>query len=882
MSYSSFLHPRPEVLSEDLEGIIDLANLKDETKTRLEARPKDFLDLTYPTSDVAKVIEQINLRFSSSKQSSGLFLFEGLKGSGKSHLLLMIHHLLQSPEISQDWLFQNGFKIKLPKDLMVLINKFTDDPYDSLWDMIFQALGYQPPKRKTQPTLSEFQKALGDKKIVLIFDELEQGIKVISDTALQAQNIAFLQMLSELSNRSKQVTLFASIYSERDEPGSTFKRVNPRCTVQFDSTKDQGNIILHRLFSNFRQFDKSRISPIIESYFQLWQKEISLDKEEVKKRWDETYPFSPSLLNIILKEVPARGGFQNVRGALAFLGNLVRLTHAQNDLITPADVSLNDRASTIMLRDLDPGGGLINRAKENMSELTSKAPLAEKIAPAVLLYTLTGRGSNVGATREQLLLDILSPVHDINSFEQSLMVFQKYASYFWHQESRYFFDLEENPEAKIEFNSIKYSDDQARELIEELFKGDIFRETENVAVFNSIDQTQELLKQFEKNRPRYVFTGRRLTQEERHNIYFGMDQRNLILLLEPRDDLFQLPNDKDLLKWAKRILAAKDLAKSPIKTSRQAEYNRIASEDKKFIVEKIRKANLVFVSWEIFGESVTDDRIELEPLPGDLSKDKVLEKLNQEYFPVNRFREHLEGRLKGILNRSVKEVDNEYRSTLTFPVPANIRAVSSAIRELCKDAVIGIQHKDGSFCRQNPGLSETEIFNAKIIDPFDSPPPSPPPVCPKCGQRPCQCSQEPCPVCNQWPCQCRPPVEVCPVCNQAPCVCKSRAEVHLKVPPQTSLGGLRQEVAFRLQEYENGYITKATYQIYYQKRDIGDLSTLPASLRGSLNGQGELTAEISILKIGKFAKVQIEQQIESLPQFSGAEYSTELVVIVEK
>jgi len=72
---------------------------------------------------------------------------------------------------------------------------------------------------------------------VLIFDELEQGIKVIGNDAIKAQNIAFLQMLSEFSNRSRQITLFASIYSDKEEPGSTLKRV-PRCVVQFDNTRD--------------------------------------------------------------------------------------------------------------------------------------------------------------------------------------------------------------------------------------------------------------------------------------------------------------------------------------------------------------------------------------------------------------------------------------------------------------------------------------------------------------------------------------------------------------------------------------------------------------------------------------------------------------------
>ena len=82
-------------------------------------------------------------------------------------------------------------------------------------------MGAQPLRSKTHPKLSEFQKELKDRNIILIFDELEQGIKVISDLALQAQNIAFLQLLSEFSNRSKQVTLFASIYSDRVEnPGA--------------------------------------------------------------------------------------------------------------------------------------------------------------------------------------------------------------------------------------------------------------------------------------------------------------------------------------------------------------------------------------------------------------------------------------------------------------------------------------------------------------------------------------------------------------------------------------------------------------------------------------------------------------------------------------
>ncbi len=882
MGYSAYLKPRQEAISEEgIEGIIDLANLKDESRTKIEARPDNFFKLTYPTTDVIKVLDEINARFSSSKKTSGLFLFEGLKGSGKSHLLLMIYHLFKNHRIALEWLNENGLSCKIPQDAVAIINKFTDDPHDSIWNMIFEALGTEAKKGMTHPKLAEFEKALGGKKIVLIFDELEQGIKVIGDPALQAQNIAFLQMLSEFSNRSKRVTMFASIYSTQEEPGSTLKRV-PRCVVQFDNAKDQTHIILHRLFENYKQFDRTSILPVLDSYVQLWNKHAPIDQEELKAKFNDTYPFSPSLMDIILKKIPARGGFQNVRGALAFLGNLIRLTHTGNDIITPADVSLEDKATIIMLKDLDLSGDLINRAKENMEDLIPRVPLARQMAPTVLLYTLTGLGADIGVSRDHLIRDILSPSTDINAVEQTLMGFQKYASYFWHKDNRYYFDLEENSEAKVEFKSLQYTNAQAREELYEILKSDIFRETVNSAIFGSVEQTQELLKQFDRSRLRYILTGRRLTQEERHQIYYGMDIRNLILLLEPKDDKFQLANDKDLLKWAKRCLAARDLADSTRNGSRQNDYNRVAGTDKRYIVERIKKAGLVFVSWEKYGSSVTEDRIELEPLAGDLSKDKVLDKLNQDYFPMLRFKEHLEGRIDQVKDCLVKEIVAEYRATLGFPVPLFARSVSNAIRELCKEGVIGIQHSAGNFCNINPSLTETELFNAKVTDPFEES--AKIELCPKCGQFPCRCekpSQE-CPVCGQYPCQCQTPPVVCPICGKEPCECPKKESLTIRIPPQNSIGSLRQETAYRLQDYEDGIIIRVTYKIFLQKNNIGDLSTLPSGIRGSLSGEADITAEITISKTGTFSKSQIEQHIESLPVISEADFFVDMEVEVTK
>jgi len=96
------------------------------------------------------------------------------------------------------------------------------------------------------------------------------------------------------------------------------------------------------------------------------------------------------------------------------------------------------------------------------------------------------------------------------------------------------------------------------------------------------------------------------------------------------------------------------------------------------------------------------------------------------------------------------------------------------------------------------------------------------------------------------------------------------------------LGSLREETAVKLQQYENAEIIKVSYKIFYQQENIGDLSTLLASLRGNLGGQGDVTAEISITKTGRFTKSQVEQQIESLPSISGADYSVDITLEVNR
>ena len=934
MSYAQHLTHRPEVLSQDgIEGIIDLRNLEDRRHRKLESKPEAFLNLTYPTADIKRVVQRLNDRFSRRGDTSALFLFEGLKGSGKSHLLVLMYHLLKHPAESARWLSEHGLSLNLPANTAVIAHKYTDRPLLRLWDFIFNEAGLPIRGRfEVYPDDRQVLEAIGDRHLVVILDELEQGIQMISDGALRRQNIAFLQMLSELGNRSPQVTIFASIYDAGKEPGATLVRV-PNVRVQFarSTPADKARVILHRLFQNFLTFDPAAVSGTIDSLLNTWCRFISkFDSEGFRSRMKESYPFHPELLTLILERVPQRGGFQNIRGSLGFLANLVRTTHQTEDIITAGHATIRDLETATRLQDLNPGGDLINRAKVNVDEL-AQFPLSERIAAATMLYTLTGEGRTRGASREELIRHVMLPGADINDFEQTLLAFRKYASHFHTAENRFFFDMEENADAKVEFRSLTIDHDgsKAKALLREIWIAEVFRETESAAVFTDPDETKAALEAMRKDRLRIALAPRQLKPEERHDLYHGLSVRNQVLLLEPRARDFNLDQNADLIKWGQRCWAAKELrdqAERAGDNARRDEYDRIGREDRRYITDAIRRAGLQYVRFEAYGTSAATDRVEPENLGNAVTKEQVIDHLSQQLFPTMVFQEHMIGRLDQVKNRLVREVDKEYRETLTFPVPSSAQSVTRAIRELCREGKIGVYHTASNFCGVNPSLSESELMEARIGDPVGStPPPSPAPPPPPPPAELTRLEIQPAGPLTLNPGDTRqlmvtgydangralPPVNVAwrsaspsiavvstggalmaerdgetqitatagEIVSGAVAVAVSTGPAEqIAIPFKPSKGALRQEIAARLAQVEGAKITGARFQFFQADQEV-DLSSLPAGLRGSLSGPGTLTFDVTIAKCGEMTKAQVEQFCEQLPDFRSAQYSARLEIV---
>jgi hypothetical protein len=858
MSYSQILIPRPEVLSDQgIDGIIDLANLFSRRRA-LEKDAERFLALTYPTGDIRRVLEELDCRFSSEKATSGLFLFEGLKGTGKSHLLLLIYHLLQNQKAGREWLRKHNIQCGLPDDATVVLNKFTDFPLVSIWDFILEKLNLpRTEKVVVQPGQGEIDKLLSGRRLILILDELEQGIRCINDPTVRDQNIAFLQMLSEWGNRSNQVTLFASIYSVEEEPGATLKRV-PCCRIHFTQFEDRERVVLHRIFENADKLDQSKVDSAVDSYVNVWRRKASVP-DTLVSNFRNSYPFTADLMDLMLRRVPARGGFQNVRGALGFLGHMVRLTYGKADIVSSANASLEDRDIRTWLSDLDVSADLIEKVRTDSANVGTRFLLASQIGASVFLYTVTSpTGSRQrGCSPDELKREVLGPDTDINDFENTIAAFEKFGAHFHFQEGRYYFDKEEQPDAKVEFRSLNVPDPKARELLRQIWVTDVFRDDGSTVLYSDAETTRRQLGELDKSRLRFVLAPRRLTAAERHELFNGLESRNLVVLLEPKDATFDLDRNPDLMKWAKRQVAAQELTIGA-DAERRAAYERIQRQDRGHCVSAIRRAGQVLIRWEKFGASASEDACEEEIVSGrELSRADVTQFLSTDLFPEQRFVDHLSDRLESLYGQTVRVIERDYQQVLGYPIPVG-EMVLRALKGMCANSRIGLRHSRENTCGKTPTLTVNELRDATVDAPFVEGPGAPP--LPFKSQPP-EIPQPP-PIPGE-----QPPAPPRTIVQDVSCL------------PKQSAGEIRIEIASRLASLKDFWVQEVIFKIFFES-DAGDLSSLPTAFRGSLSGSGAVTADIQIKKQGRFSKAEVEQMAEALPAYAGARYSANLKVVI--
>jgi hypothetical protein len=841
--------------AKQIGGVIDLERLRSGPAKCLEREPRQFFDLTYASEDLHVMLRALCRRFAEQEEEgNGVYLAEAVKGLGKSHALLTAYHLFSSREPAISWMKEKGYLWNPPLNSHVIIKKFTDEnlPFDSLWAVVDREFGAKWAQNRP-PSLDEFRAALGDKHLVLIFDELERGLTNISDPAKRSQNLTFLQMISEEANRSMKVTLFAAIYDGSVEPGATLKRISPRIEMRFRNPEDRAAIVRHRLFSNADSYDRSAADALIKSYTNVWRQHGAETKDDYILRIQKTFPFLPELIELIFERVSGIGGFQGTRGALGLMAAILDACPSGSYLLTGGHCKLTDKACANRLQDLDPAGNLINCARRNFEDLKSQ-PFAESLASAVLIASLIPGAK--GLTKEELVRHVVAPGSDPNQFESTLQAFRTYGSYFHEREGRLFFDLEENENAKVEIEATRISDEKARDEIITIWKQDLFKDTQSTAIFNDVEAAKNSLDQLPKSGFRFVLSPRRLTLFERHAIYFGAELRNQILLFEPRDDAANLLANPDIIATAKRSMAASSLIPSAGSPERRKRYERISTEERKSAKDLIKAAGIAYIKVEKWKERVEDCVFEIENLGQASDRQTILDHIKRQFYPPPRFVEHITENLDSFYGKTISQVDRIYKSTLGYPVPIMMPEVSDAIVTLVedRDRLLGLQHQRRNFCGEHVSLSPGELHEATLTPPWPAQPPAPgsPEMKPKRVPEPVAVTSE-------------------------PVTSPSRFESR-NTPSCQSLGELRQKVAERLFDVQGDAVLHIRFGIIARYGNTS-LSDLPTALRGSLTEKGDLEVQIDVNIPGPMDKAKAERLCESIPNLRGATYEAGIRVL---
>ena len=227
-----------------------------------------------------------------------------------------------------------------------------------------------------------------------------------------------------------------------------------------------------------------------------------------------------------------------------------------------------------------------------------------------------------------------SPLH------AGMDAFSRFGTNFHEREGRFFFDSEENEYAKVELEAVKLNDEPARAELVRIWHRDVFRDTRHSVVFQDPATTRQTLEALDRKPPRYVLAPRRLSAPERHGLYTGLERRNQILLLEPRDARVDHLANPDMLALAHGIRAAAQLAESASSGERRNRFERIAKERTQEIVRLLKSAGLVYVRIDEWAEAPDRTVFEEESLGSASTREEVLTFLRIRIFPDSLFEEH--------------------------------------------------------------------------------------------------------------------------------------------------------------------------------------------------------------------------------------------------
>lgn len=533
--------PSALVTSDSL--VEQVAQIDDFADGRIDGR--EFFRRNYFT-DGLKLLVKRGFDRLAGKSEDGAFYLTQAMGGGKTHSLIAFGLLASDPalrrEVAAGITGADGFGAA-----KVVIFNGHQNPETLLWGYIAEKVGkpevmspFWRNGAKT-PGLDEWTAVLGDQPILILLDELPSYLQMaqgepVGATTLGDLTIGALERLFNalprcpracvvvtnlkddvyLNGSGQLRTLIESLTKHYDRNAQAITPVQ-------QNTGEVFAIVRKRLFDGLPGQD--RIDEVAQAYVDVLQKAKRVDTipstpESFIERIRETYPFHPSIRDIVARFAENRG-YQKTRALIRLLRLAIRGAFARADapfLIGLHHLDFNDQATLEELRKINPAyGNAISRdiadRGQALAERIDQADgslTASDAAKVLLMSSLSAAESPLrGLTDGELIETLVDPLRSVSEIKGALSRVQGQAWYlFLGVDQRIFFGQTANVTAEITEIAQNIATEQVdltlREKLREVFKprvGQLY--SEKMAILPALDEIQ-----LEDERPTLVILER--------------------------------------------------------------------------------------------------------------------------------------------------------------------------------------------------------------------------------------------------------------------------------------------------------------------------------------------------------------------------------------
>ncbi len=719
---------RDEVLEANIQGIVSLHDLFAEEET-FEKDTARVLEATYPSAAMRELLHRLGRSLGDENvDRKGNFIVSGGYGTGKSHLLLALYHILNSPQLGRKWLKAHNIEFDPPEDVEMLLMPMMNlprpsdgQPYGYLWGPIFDHFGYEGfvHDGNNFPTVQHLREAIGEQRVLVILDEIERWHSAIADLPQRNANLGFLQNLLEYAEDVDHgVFVFLSLLELEPDVVNIVQRVD-RFDHDLTQAPDRKDIVLHRLV---KSVDRRKVKGVVRKYLDVYrplEAHIQIGNyDQFEQEMIASYPFHPHTISLVFEQytsVAKRSqlSYQNSRGAMFLLAHVLQQAMPematpehnllQRDLVLAGDIDLLNELVSADLSDLSPD--LVQKAYQNMN-LSRDVELASPILSTILLHSLGSPADerHLGAEFSDILIGVLAPQTDgfegrsANNVQAQLAAVEPLAINVHHlqEPERWVFKPEVSIVSRIEQLARQVPDEKAAELVVRLVRDQLGGD-DRVCVLPTDDIP-------DRKDISFVVLTRYLEPEDIvSQAYHGKSYPNALVIINPqdRDDLLR---DENLLWMAKMIEAAGDLKGRLIGDPSTRQKVQKIADDRGRALQTALQSRYGFWMAPIYDEERGE--LTFRATPVALRKEHILGAVEARY-DLDRFKRDA---MQSVESRettppTVGDIRTDFYRQRSFAKPVHENRIDEAIADLIRGGGLKAVLGGGKqICGKLPGI----------------------------------------------------------------------------------------------------------------------------------------------------------------------------------